>query len=798
VAITCTIRSITRYVSPDTLGGTQTLFQRSTCEFTVPDPNGSIDIQVGESVTIDEGAYRHFSGSITEVSTDKTAPGNPRYIRITAVDHSQMCDRRIAPPDYSWKDAKANDIFRNICTAALDNEGTYSALHYDRIGSDGVTVAYQRTNSQTTPTVYIDTVLVTTGYSWNGTSKTITFDVAPARSSIIELRYNVLTVDLSLVSAGGGPTVAEFKIQQPETVTESLTRLCKETGSYYFRFDTAGKARFESFATGPVIATISNASGNILAGTLKSRQTREQFANYVRVTYNNYTSVNTETLTADGAKKTFSVAQEIVAAPTVRVNGSYQSVGLKGVDTVADCFWASGSKDIEFEVAPASSAAIEVVYKGKSIGVADAYDGDSIDARQLVEGGSGIYAKAISIEYEVSPDKAQAIADAELARYMSMSTNLTFETDQIVAVPGDRITATVTGVPTGTFVVRQVRTVLLGPGRMRSSLELVSGNFIMDGLQSIAGLGSYQPFAGGIPIERDSRPKIPDVILGVDPVTVSQIEIDGVLKYKLDFAYTVPESGADNRFEAVQLYLDAEGRKTDLGQQVSNAVEGETATFTVIMRLPETDQDWTFYLVSRNWNRSNTPVWITDPVSAATSPNILVEAKSEPLVTDGAPIVTDEQAGQYDTVAETWAANGYYDTLIENLFIDWTAKLPVEADLVNWSGLQIYLHPVASDPPFYVAATGLLDTYNAEPPTAEGIITDRLIINAADAPFDTEDWDVIFCSYDRAGNRTEDVDGFPTGPTVTISIPGTSTVGGEVAPISALTLQERLNALPRV
>lgn len=796
MAITCTIRGVTRRVSPDTLGLTNTLFQRSTCEFSVPDKNGDIEIEVGESVTIQEGSYVWFSGTITEVNKDKIAPGNPRYIRISAVDWSQMCDRRIAPPEYSWKDAKANDILRNIAASGLVNEGTYTAQTSERYASDGTTTVFQLGNAQSTPTVYINDALVTSGYTWSSGPKTITFDVAPARTTPFEFRYDVLTVDLSLVPAGGGPTIAEFKIAQPETVAESFTRLCKEAGSYYWRFDTSKRLRFSSFTAGSVIATLSNSSGNIIAGSIKSRQTREQFANYVRVTFNNFTQTRTETAIGDGTKKVFPMSQEIVGEPMVRVNGSMKTVGLRGVDSGRDVVWSSGSKEIEFATAPAAAANIEIVFKGKSIGLADAYDGASIDARRTVEGGSGVYAKAISLDFEVSPDKAQEVADNELARYLTMSTSITFDTDDIVAVPGDRITTTVTGAPTGTFVVRQVRTALQGPSLMRSSIELVSGNFILDGLESLGSLAGYQPFAGGVPIERDTRPAIPDVILGDTPVVVSTTEIDGVLKYRLDFTYTVPESQADNRFESVQLYLDDGERKTDMGSHVSNAVEGDEATFTEIVRLPPVDQTWTFYLVSRNWTRSNTPVWITDPPSAGESPNVVVEVLAQPLTVDPTPEVTDNNAGQYDSEADTWAAVGYYDSLVENLFIDWTAKLP--ADLVNWSGLVVYLHVVDSDPPFYSAATGLLDQFNAEPPLAEGIIKDRLILNAADAPVDTEDWEVIFCSYDRAGNRTEDDDGYPTGPSVTISIPGTSTVGGDVGPISALTLQQRLNALPRI
>jgi len=797
MSITVTIGGISRGVSPETLAISHTLFQRSVAEFTIPDSAGSIEVTVGQTVVIEMDSYTLFAGSVTEATKEKLGPNLARYLRIAAVDWSVMCDRRLAPSEFQWKGAKANDILRNIVTASLNNEDDYVASHTEILASDGTTTVYTLSQALSTPSVYVDGTLLSTGYTWASGPKTVTFDTAPARTASIMFTYNVECADLSLVSANSGPVIEEFKIgTNGETVAAALTRLCRDANGYYWKFDSQKRIVFATFASGPVIATISNSSGNIVADSVSATSTRQEFANVVRVFFSAIVEERTETLTGDGTRKVFSVGQEIVAEPVVRVGGVYQLVGLKGQTTGKEVYWSNSSKDIEFEDAPANATVIEVSFKGKSTHRVDAIDADSINERALAEGSSGIYEKAITIDEQISIERAQEIADQTLDRLASMSGSVTFQSNSILAVPGDRITSTVTGIPATTYLVRSVRMVLIGPDILRSTIELATGNLILSGLETLAG-DSYVPGVGNVALERDARPKIPDVIIGEDAVTVGFVEIDGVLKIDISVVVTVPESGNDNRFEGVQLFLEIDGdRKIDLESKVCNVEAGEEWTIRITQDLPVTDETWVLYFVSRNWNRVNTPVWKTDDEEAYASPNVTIEAKTQPLVTEeGTPEVTDEHAGWWDADEEEWVAEGYYDQLVENLFVEWECKAPAET--VNWSGLQIYIHVVDSDPPFFNAATGLVEIYEAEPPEPEGLMKGRLILDAAVAPEEEAEWEIIFCSYDRAGNRTLDEDDFPTGPSVTVTIPGRALSGGGIVPVWNLDhLQLLIDALP--
>lgn len=796
MSIIVKIANVTRGVSPDTLRITHTLFQRSVAEFTVPDKAGSIELAVGQTVEIKQGGNTLFAGTISEISREKYGPDAMRYWRVSATDWSAMCDRRLAPAEYEWQSGKRNDIFRNIVTASLNGEDDFVAEHTEMLNADGTTTEYPVTTALSTPSVYLNDTLQTSGYVWNGTSKTITFDAPPKRTEPIKFKYNVHCADLSLVPANTGSIVEEFKIgTNGETVSAALTRLCKESGGgLYWRFDHQRRILFTTFVSGPTIASISNTSGNLIADSIAATHSRQEFANVVRVFFSAVVEQRTETATGDGSRKSFSMGQEIVSEPKVRLNGVYQTVGLKSGTAEYDVFWNNGGKEIEFAVAPPSGALIESSFKGQSTFRADAVDNASIAERALAEGSSGIYEKAITYTEQIGVERAQEIADTTLARMSAMAGNVTFQSDDLsYVVPGDKIVvSSLTGIPSGTYFCRSITMNLLGPSLIRSSIEIATGQMVMSGLETLAG-DKFLPGVANFSLERDAREPIPNVVIGEDAVTVGYVEIDGVLKIDISVVVTVPTSPANAHFEGCQVYMEIDGdRKTDLGYQVCTVDADEEWTIRTVQRLPLQDEQWKLYFVSRSFERQNTPVWSADPDPWNVSPYVIVEAKAQPLVTeDGPPQVTEEDAGFWNADTTAWVHEGYYDSL-GNLYIEWTAKLP--ADLTNVSGVQIYLHPV--DTTTYNPATGLLDQFSAEPPTAEGVFRDRITINAIDVPVGGQTWDVIFCCYDRAGNRTVDDDEYPTGPTVTITVPAST--GGDVVPISALTLQQRLNALPRI
>lgn len=151
------------------------------------------------------------------------------------------------------------------------------------------------------------------------------------------------------------------------------------------------------------------------------------------------TDTQTESFSADGQQKTFSVAFPINQVPTVTVNSVSKTVGIRGVDEGKDFYWNKGDKEISAENAPSLGAVVAVSYVGVFDIVMVAQNDEEIAAQAAIEGGTGLYEAVASKRGLNTLDALSEIAVEELRKYEEMGRKITFNTRRSGLVAGQII-----------------------------------------------------------------------------------------------------------------------------------------------------------------------------------------------------------------------------------------------------------------------------------------------------------------------------------------------------------------------
>ncbi len=176
--------------------------------------------------------------------------------------------------------------------------------------------------------------------------------------------------------------------------------------------------------------SITDAAYNCVS--IKKRRTRETYKNVQYIVGGlDTTSTQTESQMGDGATKTFTTGYPVALAPTVTVNASAKTVGIRGVDVGKDFYWSVGTNEITQDSAGTpltSSDTFTVVYNGQ-FPIVEAQQLDAqIIARQAIEGGSGRY-EAMESHPEITVSAlALKYAVAKLARDGKINTVLSIMT----------------------------------------------------------------------------------------------------------------------------------------------------------------------------------------------------------------------------------------------------------------------------------------------------------------------------------------------------------------------------------
>lgn len=399
-AVEVLIGGVQRYPLSGSIIVAQALGQRQTADLTVRVP-----ISPGVTWTSTPSGYRptvgqdiavfevpganRVFGGLIQGVTTRTLQNTMIEYRLRCMDYSWILDRRLAG-QYEWSGLHAGAIVRDIAINSL--------------GSEGIT---------------IDTI-----------------------------------------TNNRGPIIDKFKVDfaTVRQAYDELLKICGPTWRIWVDFVRALK-----FEQDPAVATwtVADSSSFVLTDTESYERTTERKANRVWVRFGRYeTEEQTEsfggahpTQPTNGTRKSWALAKDVAKAPTVKVNGAAQTVGIREVDTGRQWYWQQGSKTIEQDAggtALSSAQTLEVIYVGLETADVFAEDFADIVATGATEGTSGAYEVFVTINDQVARGSAQDIADSILLARKGTGKRYTFETtgfDQSFRPKiGDKLTCNRTGI----------------------------------------------------------------------------------------------------------------------------------------------------------------------------------------------------------------------------------------------------------------------------------------------------------------------------------------------------------------
>lgn len=276
-----------------------------------------------------------------------------------------------------------------------------------------------------------------------------------------------------------GPTiqVAQFSYI---TVAEALNELSDETGFYWF-IDQDREMIFKPRTA--VVAPFEITDTNRPFISLTVERNRDEYRNVQIIRAGeDLTTERTETFVGDGTRQTFNTSFPMGVEPTVQVNGSAQTVGIRGVESGQDWFWNKGRTELsqnDQDTALTASDTLTVTYQGLVPIVVQNEDPEAIQERQDIEGGSGRYENL-----ETAPqvdDKNQALSQSEglLDRFAQIEETLGIETDDTRLRKGQLLSVELTnhGIDAD-YLISQLRWRIRDDNQFRVDLEAKSGDSV--------------------------------------------------------------------------------------------------------------------------------------------------------------------------------------------------------------------------------------------------------------------------------------------------------------------------------
>jgi hypothetical protein len=307
-----------------------------------------------------------------------------------------------------------------------------------------------------------------------------TYSSQPAGQIAADLVQTYLDVDgVTTDGVVDGPTVEEAQFPYIR-LSEALNDLAELTGYHWF----IGPNKDLTFAprtanTAPIEITDTNKPYFSL--TIERGRSEYRNKQIIRAG-EDLTSERTETFVGDGERKVFNVAFPVGKKPAVKVNGTTQTVGIRGLDDGEDWFWNKGRTEIsqaDGASALAGTDTLSVTYQGLFPIVVQARDVGEIESRQQVEGGSGVY-EAIESAPQIN-DSAAALEKAEgmLARYAEIGETLTFSMDEPRLRKGQLLTVELTAQGlSDTYLIDAVNWRAKGDNELRAQVTAISGDSV--------------------------------------------------------------------------------------------------------------------------------------------------------------------------------------------------------------------------------------------------------------------------------------------------------------------------------
>lgn len=269
-----------------------------------------------------------------------------------------------------------------------------------------------------------------------------TYQDTAAGTIVEDLRSTYL--DAEGVTAGtiqAGPTLVAVVLNYVN-VAQALDALAAKSG-FTWEIDKDKALHFLDRSTNLAPFAITG-DRDIVKGSARRRRGNSKYRNrqYVRGG-KAVTDIQTENHTGDGIRKSWTLGYPVAAVPTITVDGSPVTVGVKGLDTGFDFYWSKGDEVIVSDSAVANNDAIVVTYTGTYNVVTISDDEAAIIDRQTVEGsGTGIVEDVINDTDVDSAEQSLEIGAAALSKFAVVAVSFGFDTRNAGLKVGQLLTVT--------------------------------------------------------------------------------------------------------------------------------------------------------------------------------------------------------------------------------------------------------------------------------------------------------------------------------------------------------------------
>jgi hypothetical protein len=275
-----------------------------------------------------------------------------------------------------------------------------------------------------------------------------------------------------------GPTISKAVFNYEDGNT-SLNYIADLIG-YYWEIDKDKKLNFFDKSTYIAPFNITYSSNNYK--DLKSEEDSSQYRNrqYTRGG-TALSTTQTRTFKGDRETQTWAVDLPIAEVPTISVNSTFKTVGIRGVETGKDFYWQKNDKSISQDSTGTKLTDTDVLtieFKGYYPVIVVADNASEIESRKSIEGGSGIYENVTEEKNLDNQDAALQYTDGLLEKYGFIPKVVNFNTTEDGLKAGQLINIEHTKQNiSGSFLIEKVTSRADG-SLMLYSIKCLDGNNI--------------------------------------------------------------------------------------------------------------------------------------------------------------------------------------------------------------------------------------------------------------------------------------------------------------------------------
>lgn len=221
-------------------------------------------------------------------------------------------------------------------------------------------------------------------------------------------------------------------------VTDALDAIAEKAG-YVWYIDPYKQLHF--IQLGAMTAPFTMTSKDMEKGSIRLINGNPQYRNkqYIKGG-RDITDPQTQTFKGDGANQTFTVGYPIAKVPTVLLNGTPQTVGIRGLEENKQWYWTKGDNTITQDIlgTPISSNdTLTITYQGEFDIVVVAANTEEIENMKAVEeSGTGIVEDVFDDMSITNRATAFELAYSKLDKFAKISNRLLFSTTKPGLKPG--------------------------------------------------------------------------------------------------------------------------------------------------------------------------------------------------------------------------------------------------------------------------------------------------------------------------------------------------------------------------